>query len=87
MPIIGADDDKHYRNKLEFTFSDKRYLLQDEIGTGLREETQARSLKNKHAFAKQINTVEINIFLIYLKIFFFNFINLYINIINLYIVL
>lgn len=31
MPIIGADDDKHYRNKLEFTFSNKRYLLPEEI--------------------------------------------------------
>jgi 23S rRNA (uracil1939-C5)-methyltransferase len=31
MPIIGADDDKHYRNKLEFTFSNKRYLLKEEI--------------------------------------------------------
>jgi 23S rRNA (uracil1939-C5)-methyltransferase len=27
LPIIGADDDKYYRNKLEFTFSNKRYLL------------------------------------------------------------
>jgi 23S rRNA (uracil1939-C5)-methyltransferase len=31
LPIIGADDDKHYRNKLEFTFSNKRYLLPEEI--------------------------------------------------------
>jgi 23S rRNA (uracil1939-C5)-methyltransferase len=31
LPIIGADDDKHYRNKLEFTFSNKRYLLPVEI--------------------------------------------------------
>lgn len=31
MPIIGADDDKHYRNKLEFTFSNKRYLLREEM--------------------------------------------------------
>lgn len=31
MPIIGADDDKYYRNKLEFTFSNKRYLLPGEI--------------------------------------------------------
>jgi 23S rRNA (uracil1939-C5)-methyltransferase len=31
MPIIGADDDKYYRNKLEFTFSNKRYLLPEEI--------------------------------------------------------
>ncbi len=33
MPIIGADDDRHYRNKLEFTFSNKRYLLPEEIGS------------------------------------------------------
>ncbi|NOT92000.1 23S rRNA (uracil(1939)-C(5))-methyltransferase RlmD [Ferruginibacter sp.] len=33
LPIIGADDDKYYRNKLEFTFSNKRYLLPGEIGT------------------------------------------------------
>jgi 23S rRNA (uracil1939-C5)-methyltransferase len=28
LPIIGADDDKRYRNKLEFTFSNKRYLTE-----------------------------------------------------------
>jgi 23S rRNA (uracil1939-C5)-methyltransferase len=33
LPIIGADDDKYYRNKLEFTFSNKRYLLPEEIST------------------------------------------------------
>jgi 23S rRNA (uracil1939-C5)-methyltransferase len=31
LPIIGADDTIHYRNKLEFTFSNKRYLTEDEI--------------------------------------------------------
>ena len=31
MPIIGADEQVYYRNKLEFTFSNKRYLTQDEI--------------------------------------------------------
>ena len=40
MPIVGADDDKHYRNKLEFTFSNKRYLLPEEIAT---EETTLQS--------------------------------------------
>jgi 23S rRNA (uracil1939-C5)-methyltransferase len=30
LPIIGAEDDKYYRNKLEFTFSNKRYLLPGE---------------------------------------------------------
>ncbi|MEY2917764.1 MAG: rRNA ((1939)-C(5))-methyltransferase RlmD [Bacteroidota bacterium] len=38
MPIIGADDDKYYRNKLEFTFSNKRYLLPGEMTTPHLEE-------------------------------------------------
>lgn len=29
--IIGADDTKYYRNKLEFTFSSKRYLTKEEL--------------------------------------------------------
>ncbi len=33
-PIIGADDTVHYRNKLEFTFSNKRYLLPGEMASG-----------------------------------------------------
>jgi 23S rRNA (uracil1939-C5)-methyltransferase len=33
LPIVGSDDTIHYRNKLEFTFSNKRYLTKDEIGT------------------------------------------------------
>jgi 23S rRNA (uracil1939-C5)-methyltransferase len=32
LPIIGADEQLFYRNKLEFTFSNKRYLTSDEIG-------------------------------------------------------
>jgi 23S rRNA (uracil1939-C5)-methyltransferase len=31
LPIVGADDQRYYRNKLEFTFSNKRYLTKDEI--------------------------------------------------------
>lgn len=31
LPIIGANDTEHYRNKLEFTFSNKRYLLPGEM--------------------------------------------------------
>lgn len=30
-PIIGCSESTHYRNKLEFTFSNKRYLLPNEI--------------------------------------------------------
>jgi 23S rRNA (uracil-5-)-methyltransferase RumA len=32
-PIIGCKDPTHYRNKLEFTFSNKRYLLPAEINS------------------------------------------------------
>ncbi len=31
LPIIGADQTINYRNKLEFTFSNKRYLLPEEL--------------------------------------------------------
>jgi 23S rRNA (uracil1939-C5)-methyltransferase len=33
LPIVGATETVHYRNKLEFTFSNKRFLLSDEINT------------------------------------------------------
>jgi 23S rRNA (uracil1939-C5)-methyltransferase len=32
QPIIGADETTRYRNKMEYTFSNKRYLLREEIG-------------------------------------------------------
>ncbi|WP_126969507.1 23S rRNA (uracil(1939)-C(5))-methyltransferase RlmD [Gynurincola endophyticus] len=31
QPILGCEETSHYRNKLEFTFSNKRYLLPEEI--------------------------------------------------------
>ena len=31
--IVGGDETVHYRNKLEFTFSNKRYLLPEEIAS------------------------------------------------------
>lgn len=31
QPIAGADATRHYRNKLEFTFSNKRYLSNEEV--------------------------------------------------------
>jgi 23S rRNA (uracil1939-C5)-methyltransferase len=33
LPIIGSDKTVHYRNKVEFTFSNKRYLTAAEINT------------------------------------------------------
>jgi 23S rRNA (uracil1939-C5)-methyltransferase len=32
LTIVGADEQRYYRNKLEFTFSNKRYLTAEEIG-------------------------------------------------------
>lgn len=34
-PIIGSAQTQYYRNKLEFTFSDKRFLTREEIGQDL----------------------------------------------------
>jgi 23S rRNA (uracil1939-C5)-methyltransferase len=31
-PIIGANQTTHYRNKMEYTFSNKRFLLPEELG-------------------------------------------------------
>ncbi|MFI5132759.1 MAG: 23S rRNA (uracil(1939)-C(5))-methyltransferase RlmD [Chitinophagales bacterium] len=31
LPIIGADENKFYRNKLEYTFGNRRFLLQHEL--------------------------------------------------------
>jgi 23S rRNA (uracil1939-C5)-methyltransferase len=31
FPIIGADENKFYRNKLEYTFSNRKFLLQQEL--------------------------------------------------------
>lgn len=39
-PIIGSAQTQYYRNKLEFTFSDKRFLTREEIG---REDEIVRS--------------------------------------------
>lgn len=34
LPVIGSDRTEFYRNKLEFTFSNQRWLSQDEIESG-----------------------------------------------------
>lgn len=32
QPILGAEETKYYRNKIEYTFGNKRYLLKEELG-------------------------------------------------------
>ena len=36
MPILGSEQTREYRNKLEFTFSDKRWLTWDEVRAGAK---------------------------------------------------
>ncbi len=34
LPIVGADHTEYYRNKLEFSFSNKRWLTEEEVNSG-----------------------------------------------------
>ncbi len=45
LPIIGSENTRHYRNKLEFTFSNKKYLTREEINTA-----EADNLQNALGF-------------------------------------
>jgi 23S rRNA (uracil1939-C5)-methyltransferase len=61
LPIVGSDDTIHYRNKLEFTFSNKRYLTTEEIGLILPEENKQYPALGFHApriFDKAIDIEE-----------------------------
>lgn len=35
FPILGSEENRYYRNKLEYTFSNHRWLLQEEADSGL----------------------------------------------------
>lgn len=35
LPIVGADNSTYYRNKMEYTFSNKRWISQSEIDSGV----------------------------------------------------
>ena len=35
LPILGSERTTHYRNKLEFTFSNKRWLTEREVASGI----------------------------------------------------
>jgi len=45
-PIIGSEQTRFYRNKLEFTFSNKRYLTSAELVTRLEEKNKMSSTDN-----------------------------------------
>ena len=59
MPIIGGADTVHYRNKLEFTFSNKRYLTNDEINEdGILPQQNALGFHVPRIFDKVIDIKE-----------------------------
>jgi 23S rRNA (uracil1939-C5)-methyltransferase len=58
LTIVGADDDKYYRNKLEFTFSNKRYLLPEEMVEPLQSNSNALGFHVPRLFDKVIDIQE-----------------------------
>ena len=55
FPIIGAEDEYFYRNKLEFTFSSSRWLTREEIATGEKFDQRALGFHAPKTFDKVIN--------------------------------
>ncbi len=59
LPIAGADKQVYYRNKLEFTFSNKRFLTEDEINNnGIAPQQDALGFHVPRIFDKAINIFE-----------------------------
>lgn len=61
MPIIGASPDftTRYRNKLEFTFANKRYLTKEELGdASIQAEVPSAGFHAKGVFDKVVNITE-----------------------------
>lgn len=58
-PILGSEQTEHYRNKLEFTFSDKRWLTDEEIEKDFKyEDMNALGFHIPGAFDKVLNIEE-----------------------------
>jgi 23S rRNA (uracil1939-C5)-methyltransferase len=51
-PIMGSAEERFYRNKLEFTFSDSRWLTKEEINSGLELERNALGFHIQGRFDK-----------------------------------
>lgn len=59
LPIVGADEQRFYRNKLEFTFSNKRYLTSEEIGNeDIATDQDSLGYHAPRVFDKTINIFE-----------------------------
>ncbi|MBX7227601.1 MAG: 23S rRNA (uracil(1939)-C(5))-methyltransferase RlmD [Chitinophagales bacterium] len=56
-PIMGVDDAFHYRNKMEYTFSDRAWLTIDQIASGEEMDRRALGFHVAGAFA-HVTTIE-----------------------------
>jgi 23S rRNA (uracil1939-C5)-methyltransferase len=54
MPIIGADQTRQYRNKIEYTFSNKKYLPLEELRSGASNEKDVAGFHAKGVFDKVV---------------------------------
>lgn len=55
MPIIGAENTRYYRNKLDFTFSNNRWLTREEIDSGADFERNALGFHIPKRFDKIVD--------------------------------
>jgi 23S rRNA (uracil1939-C5)-methyltransferase len=58
QPIIGAEQTRHYRNKIEYTFSNKKYLTNQELKSGV---THSKDVAGFHAKGVFDKVVEIHV--------------------------
>ena len=54
--VLGASSEYHYRNKMEFSFSEERWLTEDEIGSDSRFDRFALGLHVRNRFDRVIDT-------------------------------
>lgn len=52
LPIVGADQTRYYRNKLEYAYSNKRWLTKEEIEAGVDNEEKVLGYHRPRAFDK-----------------------------------
>ncbi|MFZ4426161.1 MAG: 23S rRNA (uracil(1939)-C(5))-methyltransferase RlmD [Saprospiraceae bacterium] len=58
LPILGAPETRYYRNKLEFSFSCKRWLTRDEIAAGVSNAANVAGFHPAGGFDKVIDIRE-----------------------------
>lgn len=56
LDAIGSDSEYHYRNKMEFSFSDERWLLAEEIGSDRPVDRYALGLHVRNRYDRVLDT-------------------------------